>query len=185
LIFEFKISIDQFYRFPKLKIKILNSKIESMKYEDKNMTFMPVSINLTDKEILIIGAGKVAFHKIKIIQPYTNNFRIVAKEVCSEIKALGFPYTEKEYETSDLQDAFLVYACTDIKDLNQRVYDDAHAHKILVNVVDNPPMCDFVSPAIYKKEHMTVSVASNAQDVYASIRWRDIIRDFLVKNPVD
>lgn len=155
-----------------------------MKYQNTNMTFMPISLNLTGKEILIVGGGKVAFHKIKLISPYTNNFRIVAKEVCNEIKELGLPYIEKEYEKSDLTDSFMVYACTDIKELNQRVYNDAHEQKMLVNVVDNPPMCDFVSPAIYKKDHMTVAVGSNAQDVYASIRWRDKIRDYLKKNPI-
>ena len=156
-----------------------------MKYQDRNMMFIPVNLNITDKEILIIGGGKVAYHKIKLILPYTNNIRIVAKEVCEEIKVLDLPFTEKPYAKSDIGDAFLIYSCTDNKELNQQVYNDAHEQKILVNVVDNPPMCDFVSPAIYKKEHMTVAVGSNGQDVYASIRWRDKIRDYLKENPIE
>jgi siroheme synthase-like protein len=156
-----------------------------MKYQDRNMMFMPISLNITDKEILIIGGGKVAFHKIQLILPYTCNLRVVAKEVCDEIKALKIPYTEKEYEKTDIENAFMIYSCTDIKELNKQVYNDGNALKILVNVVDNPPMCDFVSPAVYRKKHMTVAVGSNAQDVYASIRWRDKIRDFLEENPVD
>ena len=156
-----------------------------MKYQDRNMMFIPISLNITDKEILIVGGGKVAYHKIKLIMPYTSKLRIVAKEVCNEIKELNLPYVEKAYETSDIGNAFMIYSCTDIKELNRQVYDDAHEQKILVNVVDNPPMCDFVSPAVYKKDHMTVAVGSNAQDVYASIRWRDKIRNYLEENPVD
>jgi precorrin-2 dehydrogenase / sirohydrochlorin ferrochelatase len=155
-----------------------------MKYTDKNMMFLPISLNITNKEILIIGGGKVAYHKIKLILPYTSNLRIIAKEVCDEIKALNLFYTEKAYEKSDLKDSFLVYACTNIIELNQQVHKDAQELKILVNVVDNPPLCDFVSPAIFKKEHMTVAVGSNAQDVYASIKWRDKIKDYLENNPV-
>ena len=146
-----------------------------MKYTDKNMMFLPISLNITDKEILIIGGGKVAYHKIQLLLPYSNNIRIIAKEVIQEIRDLDLRFIEKEYEKSDLNDAFLVYACTDIKTLNQEIYKDAHEQKILVNVVDNPPLCDFVSPAIYKKDHMTVAVGSNAQDVHASIRWRNKI----------
>ena len=156
-----------------------------MKYTDKNMMFLPISLNITDKEILIIGGGKVAYHKIQLLLPYSNNIRIIAKEVIQEIRDLDLRFIEKEYEKSDLNDAFLVYACTDIKTLNQEIYKDAHEQKILVNVVDNPPLCDFVSPAIYKKDHMTVAVGSNAQDVHASIRWRNKIKEHLEKNPID
>jgi siroheme synthase-like protein len=155
-----------------------------MKYADRNMMFLPISLNISNKEILVIEGGKVACHKIKLLLPYSKNIRVVAISVCEEIRNLKIPYTEKEYHHTDLKDAFLVYACTDIKELNQRVYDDAHNLRILVNVVDNSPMCDFVSPAIYKKDHMAIAVGSNAQDVYVSIKWRDAIKDYLEENPV-
>lgn len=153
-----------------------------MKHKEHNMRFLPVTLNITNKEILIVGGGKVAFHKIKLILPFTQNIRIVARSVIQDVKNLGLPYTEKQYEANDLKNSYIVYACTDIKELNEQIYNDAHAKGILVNVVDNPPLCDFVSPAVYKRDHMTVAVGSNAQDVYASIRWRDHIRDFLESN---
>jgi len=156
-----------------------------MKYVDSQMSFMPININLTGKEILIIGGGKVALQKIKRISSYTKNIRIVSKEVSEEIRGLGFSYTEKEYETSDLGTSFMVYACTDVNDLNQQIYEDAGVHGILANVADNPPMSDFVSPAVYKEGHMTVAVGSNGQDIKESIRWRDRIKKYLMDNPVD
>ncbi len=143
------------------------------------MKFLPITINITNKNILIIGGGRVAYHKVKLILPFTDRISIIAKEVCPEIQALNLPFQVKEYEPDDLNGFFLVYACTNIKLLNSKVHEDAHKKGILVNVVDNPPMCDFVSPAIYKIDHMTVAVGSNAQDVYHSIRLRDKIKDYL------
>jgi precorrin-2 dehydrogenase/sirohydrochlorin ferrochelatase len=86
---------------------------------------------------------------------------------------------QKPYEKTDLNGFFIVYAATNIFELNKHVYDDAHNLGILVNVVDNVPYCDFVSPAIYKKDNMTVAVGSNAEDVKASIRLRDKIKNYL------
>ncbi|QQS51277.1 MAG: bifunctional precorrin-2 dehydrogenase/sirohydrochlorin ferrochelatase [Bacteroidota bacterium] len=154
-----------------------------MKYAEKEMNFLPISLNISHKLIVIVGGGRVAYHKIKLLLPFTNHIKVIAREVCQELRDLHIPFIEKDYIDSDLEDAFLVYACTNIKNLNEQVYHDAHKLGILVNVVDNPPLCDFVSPAIYKKDHMTVAVGSNARDVYASIRWRDRIRNYLESNP--
>ena len=52
----------------------------------------------------------------------------------------------------------------------------------LINVVDNPVQSDFVSPAIFKKDKMTVAVGSNAQNVIESIELRNNIKEFVNNN---
>jgi precorrin-2 dehydrogenase/sirohydrochlorin ferrochelatase len=42
-------------------------------------------------------------------------------------------------------------------------------------------LCQFVSPAIYKNKNFTVAVASNAENVYESIRLRNSIETFLTE----
>jgi precorrin-2 dehydrogenase / sirohydrochlorin ferrochelatase len=144
------------------------------------MIFLPISLNITDKNILVIGGGRVAFQKIRLLLPFTNNITVVAKEISDDVKSLPVKkLIEKEYEPLDLEGYFVIYAATNLFELNKRVYDDAHKHGTLVCVVDNVPYCDFVSPAIYKRENMTVAVGSNAEDVKASIRLRDKIKIYL------
>jgi precorrin-2 dehydrogenase/sirohydrochlorin ferrochelatase len=147
------------------------------------MTFLPISINITDKKILIIGGGRIASHKIGFLEQFTKNISLVAIEVIDSIKAKGYSYQEKPYEKSDLDGAFLVYACTNIVELNQKVKSDAESLGILTNVVDNPALCDFVSPAIYKRDHITISVGSNAQEVHRSIAVRNKIKELLDRDP--
>lgn len=148
-----------------------------------SMKFLPISINVTDKKILIIGGGRIAGHKIGFLEQFTTNIGIIALDVLDSIKAKGYRFTEKEYEKSDLEGAFLVYACTNIESLNSQVKKDAESMGILTNVVDNPALCDFVSPAIYKHNHITVSVGSNGQEVHRAIAVRNKIKDFLEKDP--
>lgn len=50
---------------------------------------------------------------------------------------------------------------------------------VLVNIHDQPELCQFVSPAVYKKVNITVAVGSNAQDVYKAIELRNTIGEFL------
>jgi precorrin-2 dehydrogenase/sirohydrochlorin ferrochelatase len=142
------------------------------------MIYLPISINITDKQILIIGGGRIASHKIGFLEKFTQNIKVVALEVIDTIKEKGYKYTEKAYEKSDLNGAFLIYACTNIIELNRQVKKDAESLGILCNVVDNPPLCDFVSPAIYKKGAYTVACGSNAQDVYKSVEIRNKIKEF-------
>jgi len=147
------------------------------------MTFLPISINITDKKILLIGGGRIASHKICFLEQFTSNISVVALDVIEAIKEKGYQYTEKQYEKSDLAGAFLVYACTNIVELNLKVKADAKSLGILVNVVDNPKYCDFVSPAIYKRNHITVSVGSNAEDVHRAIAVRNNIKEYLEHDP--
>jgi precorrin-2 dehydrogenase / sirohydrochlorin ferrochelatase len=147
------------------------------------MTFLPISINITDKKILLIGGGRIASHKIGFLEQFTTNISVIAIDVIDAIKGKKIQYIEKPYEKSDLEGAFLVYACTNITELNLRVREDAQSMGILVNLVDNPTYCDFVSPAIYKRDHITVSVGSNAQEVHRAIAVRNKIKEFLEYDP--
>ncbi|MEX0988266.1 MAG: bifunctional precorrin-2 dehydrogenase/sirohydrochlorin ferrochelatase [Bacteroidales bacterium] len=141
--------------------------------------FLPVSIDITDKQILLIGGGKVALEKITSLKRFTDKIIIVTIEADDVVKEYPYHIIYKAYEKSDLDGSFLVYACTNIKITNQQIKDDCNEKGILVNVVDNPGLCDFISPAIYKQGNMTVAVSSNGKDVRSSIRWRNRIRDLI------
>jgi len=146
--------------------------------------FMPIAIDVGKKKIVLIGGGRIALQKVEVLMRYTNNLHIVAPEVCRSIKVKGVSYIEKKYELSDLDDAFIVYACTNISDLNRTVAEDCRDRNILINVVDNPAMCDFVTPAIYKKDYVSIAVTSNAQSVLKSIEVRNKIKNFLENDPI-
>ncbi len=142
------------------------------------MNFLPVSIDIERESILIIGGGHVAIHKIESLEKFTQNIKVIALQVVDEIRERGFiDIIEKAYEPRDLKGHLLVYAATNNHELNSQIRADALNHRCLVNVVDKPSNCDFISPAIYKKEPMTVAVSSNGENVYAAINWRNKIRE--------
>ncbi len=141
--------------------------------------FLPISVRVDNKNILFVGGGKIALHKIQTIEQYTRNITIVSPEIIDELKGKGFTEIYKTYEPSDLDGAFLVYASTNIEEVNRQVRDDAEARGIIVNVVDNRELSDFISPAIIKKGEMTVAVSSNGQNVKKSVAWRNWLREMI------
>ena len=150
-----------------------------MMKEKKENVFLPISLNITDKKILIVGGGKVAAHKMKLLSRFSMNLTILAPKICEAIATEKFKVIVKKYEAADLADYFLVYACTDNQELNKKIKSDANQRGLLVNVADNPALCDFVSPAIYKQDELTVAVGSNALNVKKSIAVRDKISEYL------
>lgn len=143
----------------------------------KDLNYLPIAINITDKKILIIGGGKVGYHKASILNRFTSKATIISPQFHEGFRDLPFDLIEKKYEPSDLVGAFLVYVCTENETLNAQIKADAEVLGILTSVCDNPPLCDFISPAIYKKDHVTVAVSSNAQDVYQSLDIRNQIQE--------
>jgi precorrin-2 dehydrogenase/sirohydrochlorin ferrochelatase len=78
-----------------------------------------------------------------------------------------------------LENASLVYACTNDPDINQQIRIDARLRHILVNVADNPVSGDFISPALCRHKELTVAVSSNGLDVNKAIYWRNRIKTLL------
>jgi len=145
----------------------------------EDLQFLPISINVTNQKILLIGGGKVATHKATILQRFVNQVTVLAPEFTPEIKLLPYRFIEKKYETGDLEGFFLVYVCTENHALNKQIKDDAKALGILTSVCDDPLQCDFVSPAIHKEGNITISVGSNAQNAFQSVAIRNQIKELI------
>ena len=145
----------------------------------EDLQFLPISINVTNKKILLIGGGKVATHKGTIMARFVTNVTVIAPEFTDEILNLPYTFIQKEYEKSDLEGFFLVYVCTGDHELNALIKADSEELGILTSVCDAPLLCDFVSPAIHKADHITISVGSNARDVYKSVDIRNQIKELI------
>lgn len=143
--------------------------------EREDLQFLPISINVSNKKILLIGGGKVATHKAIIMARFVTNVTVVSPDFTPEILQLPFTFIPKEYEKTDLDGYFLVYVCTGNQELNKQIKADAESIGVLTSVCDAPLLCDFVSPAIHKQGNITISVGSNAQNVYQSVDIRNQI----------
>lgn len=147
------------------------------------MDFLPVTIRTKNKKVLIVGGGKVATHKALILSRFIDTLTIIAPDISEELQALPFTIKKKEFEESDLDGTDILFVCTGNHSLNKEIKRLAEQKKILTSVCDNPAECDFISPAIAKREHITIAVGSDSQNVKQSIRIRDRI-NALIENGI-
>lgn len=143
-----------------------------------NKQFLPIALDITDKKILIIGGGEDAYKKLKILQRSTDLIEVVAPEVISWIKNTGVVFHERHYDKSMLKEYFLIYSCVEDPAFVQQLIKDTKEAGVLLNVHDQPNLCEFVSPAIYQQSDISIAVSSNGRDVYESIRVKNQLKDY-------
>ena len=131
------------------------------------MHYLPIFLRIQDRPVLVVGGGQVAVRKVTMLLRADAHVRLVAENVDPALTSLleGAEHTiaTRSFEERDLDGVTLVIAATDNEDLNQHIYELAHARHLPVNVVDNPRLCDFIFPSIVDRSPVVVAVSSSGQ----------------------
>jgi siroheme synthase-like protein len=77
------------------------------------------------------------------------------------------------YRQGDLADAVLVIAATNNPSINEAVWQEAEQRGCLVNVVDDPPHCNFIVPAIVRRGEVVVTVSTGGASPALARRLRE------------
>ncbi|MCL3781234.1 uroporphyrinogen-III C-methyltransferase [Prolixibacteraceae bacterium JC049] len=128
------------------------------------MSFLPISINIANKQIVIIGGGKVALQKLKSLLLFKAKVRIIAPHILEEIQELEVECISDSYQQHYISDAFMVYACTDQTSVNNQVVEDCNQLNKLCNNAEDSTQSDFISSAIVQSESLTVAINSKAKE---------------------
>ena len=128
------------------------------------MDYFPLFLDARKLHVLIVGAGEVAARKLELIMKTPATITVVAPWVCDTVKQLAqnekVTLIEREFENSDLTHKDMVFIATDKPDVNQHIHDLARANKVLVNVVDNTPLCQFITPSIVDRSPIVIAMSS-------------------------
>ncbi|KAA1193077.1 uroporphyrinogen-III C-methyltransferase [Pseudohalioglobus sediminis] len=129
------------------------------------MQYLPICLKLHGAPVLLVGAGTVATRKARLLLRAGADVTAVAPEACAELQALlqehGGHWRQGCYDTADLEGKTLVVAATPVAEVNYRVYEDACALGVPVNVVDAPAYCNFIFPSIVDRDPLVVAISSS------------------------
>ena len=144
----------------------------------------PLFMSLSGKTVTVVGAGKIASRRIKVLLEYGARIRVIAPQICAEIRALpGFlEIIEREYERRDVSGSFMVIAATDSREVNQKAGSDAKAEGINVSVADSREECSFYFPAVIRKGGISIGLVSDGSDHAAAARTAGELREYLQAN---
>lgn len=135
-----------------------------MKKIGQRASYYPIFLNIRGKRCVVVGGGKVAFRKIKALLEHGANVEVISPDLCPELtelakaKAISMPH--QNYEPRVLKGAVIAITATSKKDINQKVADEARKQGVLVNVVDNLELSDFIVPSHFHRGDLTIAVST-------------------------
>ena len=175
---ELQRHIDQ--NFPSLRENSSSDELARM----ADFPRFPLFVSLSGKTVTVVGAGKIASRRIKVLLEYGARIRVIAPQICAEIRALpGFlEIIEREYEGGDVSGSFMVIAATDSREVNQKAGADAKAEGINVSVADSREECSFYFPAVIRKGSISIGLVSDGSDHAAAARTAGELREYLQAN---
>lgn len=132
---------------------------------------------------MIIGGGAVACRKVRMLLKFHASIVVVSPKISAGLRVLekagSIQVRSRTYESRDLDNAAIVFACTDDRDVNCAARLDASSRGIPVNVVDKPEECDFIVPSIVKRGDITIAISTSGVLPMASRKIRRTIETTL------
>jgi siroheme synthase-like protein len=133
----------------------------------KPIPYFPVFLNLRGKRCVVIGGGKVALRKVKILLECKAEVEVISPDLHPNlarlVKKKGLRRVSREYRRGDLDGAVIVIAATDVQEVNDRISQDAKRRGSLVNVVDDPELSDFILPSFFRKNGLILAVSTSGK----------------------
>ncbi len=124
------------------------------------MKHYPIFLDLKDRPVLVVGAGKVALRKTRGLVEAGARVTVVAPEWEPEFNDLPVRRIARRFRASDVAGAALVFAATDDRQANHRVGAAAKGRGILANIADSAEECDFIVPARVQRGPVQIAVST-------------------------
>ncbi|HET7049296.1 MAG TPA: bifunctional precorrin-2 dehydrogenase/sirohydrochlorin ferrochelatase [Solirubrobacteraceae bacterium] len=126
--------------------------------------FYIACLRLTGRRCVVIGGGDVGLEKVEGLLACDADVTLIAPEAHPALVELAqegsIRWEQRQYESGDLDGALIAIAATSDTDVNIRVFDAAERRAMLVNVVDVPPLCNFILPAIVRNGPLAVAIST-------------------------
>jgi precorrin-2 dehydrogenase/sirohydrochlorin ferrochelatase len=141
-------------------------------------------LKLSGRRCVVIGGGDVGLEKVEGVLACDGEVALIAPDAVPELQGYAeegsIEWLQRPYKgPSDLEGAFLAIAASGDSEVNISVYEDAEARAMLVNVVDVPPLCNFILPAIVRSGPLAIAISTaGASPALAKRMKREIADSF-------
>jgi len=132
---------------------------------------------LQGRRCVVIGGGQVAQRKILSLLESEAEVLVVSEQLTTTIREWvdqqRVQWLARRFQSGDLNGAFLAIAATNDRTVNEAVAKEAARERVLINVVDDPELCDFYVPAVLKRGDLQIAVSSGGKSPVLSKHVRE------------
>lgn len=167
----------------------------------------PMFVKLKGRRCVVVGGGPIAESKVESLLASGAEVVVVSPTLTvplAELERRGaLTWWAREFETADLDGAFLVIAATSDEAINEVVFQESERRGVLCNAVDQPPRCHFYFPAVVRRGALQIAISTSglspslAQRLrkqfevefgpeYADwLQWLGVVRETLMQRRID
>jgi siroheme synthase-like protein len=144
--------------------------------------YLPINLSIRNRRVLVVGGGTVALRKVDTLLDYDAEITVIAPEPNDKIDYYAsknkITLHKRAYQSPEAADFDLVISASDDPVVNREVYDDSHGAGVLVNIVDNPPLCTFTFPATIRRDCLSLAISTDGKAPFLAAHLRLILEEF-------
>lgn len=144
------------------------------------MSDFPIALHGERVTAVVIGGGSVGTRKALALVEAGAQVRVVSPDITPDLadaeREHRLAIVRESYRPSQLDQATLVIAATNSREVNAQVAVDAHSRGKLVNITDFPDEGNFHTMALHRSGDVTIAVSAGGVPGAAS-RIRDAIAE--------
>lgn len=128
--------------------------------------FYPIVLQLKGKKVVVFGGGGIAQRKLLgLLEAGADEVWVISPAytpVIENLLAEGKVRSRRgEYTMDDLRGAWLVFAATNNKQVNEEIAADAKKLNLWVNVADEAGSSSFISPSVVRRGDLLLAVTAS------------------------
>ncbi|MEA1991125.1 MAG: bifunctional precorrin-2 dehydrogenase/sirohydrochlorin ferrochelatase [Thermodesulfobacteriota bacterium] len=147
-----------------------------MKQKISSRSYYPLSVDLRNKKVVVVGGGGVAERKVQGLLSAGAHVKLVSPEVTEALREIAsdglIDHVARAFLPEDLDRAWLVIAATDDTEVQELVYKEASSQRIFCNVVDLPEFCSFIVPSVVRRGDLCLSISTGGKSPALTRRLR-------------
>src|SRR5262245_41026320 len=121
---------------------------------------LPLFLNLTGRDVLLVGGGRVAESKLRQLLAAGARVRVVAPAVAGSIREASVTIAERGFDPADLEGVWLVVAAA-TPEVNRAVAEAAETRRIFVNAVDDPANATAFLSGVVRRDGVTMAISTS------------------------
>ncbi|HZZ97857.1 MAG TPA: uroporphyrinogen-III C-methyltransferase [Jatrophihabitantaceae bacterium] len=138
------------------------------------MTGFPLLLDVSGRDVLVVGGGAVATRRVGALLAAGALVRVIAPDMASEIESSAATTLRRRFATSDIDGAWLVFACTADQAVNAEVAEAASARRVFCVRADVAAGGTARTPAVLRRGGITVAV-NGGDDPRRAVALRNAI----------
>jgi precorrin-2 dehydrogenase/sirohydrochlorin ferrochelatase len=140
--------------------------------------YYPIYLDIKGKRCVVVGGGEVAYRKALGLKEAGAEVVVISPKFSAGLlKKKGLILLKQKYEARCLEGATLVIAATSDKKINRQVWEETQRHGLLINVVDQPELCNFIVPSVVSRGDLLISISTGGASPALARRIREELEE--------